>query len=55
MNIGLIIDGDELVEFLQDSCPFKVIESEYYGNIFYENLDTSKIQHVNTNSYYLKL
>ena len=35
MNIRLIIDGDELVELVQDTCPFKVIESNQCGNVFW--------------------
>ena len=29
----MIIDGNDLVELLQDICPFKVIETEEYGNV----------------------
>ena len=37
-NIGWIIDGDDLVELLQDSRPFKVIESDQCANVFFVNL-----------------
>ena len=33
-NIGFIIDGDLLVDFLQDTRPFKVIESDLCANVF---------------------
>ena len=45
-NIGQIIDGDVIVELLQDTCPFKVIESDQYANIFCESLDFTKNQHL---------
>ena len=43
-NIEKIIDGDLLAEFLQDTCPFIVIESDIYANVFCESLDLTKVQ-----------
>ena len=43
-NIEQIIDGDLLAEFLQDTCPFIVIESDLYANVFCESLDLTKVQ-----------
>ena len=43
-NIEQIIDGDLLAEFLQDTCPFIVIESDIYANVFCESLDLTKVQ-----------
>ena len=45
-NLGSVIGGDDLVELLQDSCPFKFVEYEQWGNIFCENLDSSRIQYL---------
>ena len=54
-NIGIIIDGDDLVELLQDTCPFKVITSKQCRNVFCDNFGTSKIRHVKCQQrYYLK-
>ena len=36
----------KVVEFFSDVYPFKVIKSEQCGNVFYENLDSSKIQYI---------
>ena len=43
-NIGMIIDGDDLVELLQDTRPFKMIETEQRGDIFYDYFNSLKIQ-----------
>ena len=41
-NIGKFIDGNKLVVLLQNTCPFEVIESDQYGNMFCVSLDISK-------------
>ena len=38
ISIIQIIDWDVLVELLQDTCPFKVIESDQCTNVFFVNL-----------------
>ena len=45
-NIGLIIDGNFLAEFIQDTCPFKVIESDLYVNTFCISFAFTKVQHL---------
>ena len=45
-SIGQIIDGDLLVELLQDTCPFKVIRSHQCSNVYIDSLDFSKVQHL---------
>ena len=45
-GIGTIIDGDLLVEYLQNTCAFKVIESELCANVFCEPLNCNKVQHL---------
>ena len=35
-NIGQIIDDDLLAEFLQETCPFKVLETYLCANVFCE-------------------
>ena len=45
-SIGQIIDGDVLVELLQDTCPFKVIGSHQCSNVYTDSLDFSKVQHL---------
>ena len=45
-NIGKIIDGDLLAEFLEDTCPFKVVESDICANVFCESLDFTKVQYL---------
>ena len=45
-NIGQIIDGDVLVELLQDTCTFKVIGSHQCSNVYTDSLDFSKVQHL---------
>ena len=42
-NIGQILDGDVLVELLQYTCPFKVVESHQCSNVFIDSLDFSKV------------
>ena len=42
-NIGKIIDGDLSAEFLEDTCPFKVVESDICANVFCESLDFTKV------------
>ena len=39
-NIALIIDGDEFVELLHDTCLSKVNDSDQCGNIVCKNPDT---------------
>ena len=45
-NFRQIIDGDLLVDFLQDTCQFKVIESDLGANVFCEALDFISVQHL---------
>ena len=45
-GIWTIIDGDLLVEYLQNTCAFKVIESELCANVFCEPLNCNKVQHL---------
>ena len=45
-NIGQIIDRDVLVEILQYTCPFKVIECDQCTNVFRKSLDFTRIQHL---------
>ena len=45
-GIGSIIDGDVLVEYLQNICTFKVIDSDLCENVFYEPLNCCKVQHL---------
>ena len=45
-GIVSIIDGDVLVEYLQNICAFKVIDSELCANVFYEPLNCYKVQHL---------
>ena len=54
-NIGIISDGDDLVELLQDTCPFKIIiESKKMAMYFVKILIHQKFNMSNANSYYLK-
>ena len=46
MNIGQVLVGDVLVDLLQDTCPFKVIEYYQCSNMFTDSLDFSKVQHL---------
>ena len=45
-NIGHIIDGDVLVNLLQDTCPFKEVKSHQCSNVYTNYLDCSKVQHL---------
>ena len=45
-NIGQIIDEDVLVELLQDTFPFQVIEFDQCANVFCESLDFTRIQYL---------
>ena len=45
-NIGQTIDGDVLVELLQDTCPFKVIRCHKCSNVYTDSLAFSKVQHL---------
>ena len=39
INIEIIIDWDDLVKLLQETSPFKLIESRQCGNIFCVKFD----------------
>ena len=39
INIEIIIDWDDLVKLLQETSPFKLIESEQCGNVFCVKFD----------------
>ena len=39
-----MIDGDVLVELLEDTCPCKIIESDQCYNIFCKSLNFTRIQ-----------
>ena len=45
-NIGQIIDGDLLADFLQDTFPYKVIELDLCANVFCESMNVNKVQHL---------
>ena len=45
-NIGQILDGDVLVDLLQDACLFKVIKFHQCSNVYTDSLDFSKVQHL---------
>ena len=53
-NIGQVIYGDLLVAFLQETCPFKVIESDICDNVFCEPLDFVRVQHLKCHQLLLK-
>ena len=54
-SIGQIIDGDVLVELLQDTYPFKVIGSHQCSNVYTDSLDFSKVQHLKCHQLLSKL
>ena len=45
-GIGTEITGDGLIEYLQKSCPFKVIDSEQASDVYREYItNITKIKH----------
>ena len=46
MNIDKVIIGYTLVDFLSNTCPFKVIEIGQCSNMFRDKFEWTRIQHI---------
>ena len=46
MNIGKIINGDELIILLKDKCSFRKIKNDEVSNIYRSVIDWPKIKHL---------
>ena len=46
MNIGKVINGDELIFLLKDKCSFRTIKNDEVSNIYRSVIDWPKIKHL---------
>ena len=46
MNIGKLINGDELIILLKDKCSFRTIKIDEVSNIYRSVIDWPKIKHL---------